>query len=205
MKIAVENISKHYNQNYLFRDLNFQVEKGECLAILGANGSGKTTLIKILCALQHPSSGKITYNEDNSLIDKENLYSHIGLISPYLELYEELTAEENLQFFADMKEINANGWKLVRELCEKFKLSDKLDIRVKAYSSGMKQRLKYILALMGNPGVLFVDEPRTNLDEEGINTVYSLLSNYKKSGILIIATNEKQDLILADKRLTIDS
>ncbi len=205
MKIIAENISKHYNRNYLFRDLNFEVGQGECLAVLGANGSGKTTLIKILCALQRPSSGEILYENENLTIKRDEIYSHIGLVSPYLELYEELTAKDNLDFFADIKGLDESARQHMREICDQFKIADKMHIRVKAYSSGMKQRLKYVLALMDSPQVLFIDEPRTNLDEEGINTVYNLLGDYKKTGVLIIATNEKQDLVLADKRLTIDS
>jgi heme exporter protein A len=205
LKIIAENISKHFNRNYLFRDLNFEVGQGECLAVLGANGSGKTTLIKILCALQRPSSGKILYENENLTIKRDEIYSHIGLVSPYLELYEELTAKDNLDFFADIKGLDESGRQRMREICGRFKIADKMHIRVKAYSSGMKQRLKYVLALMDSPQVLFIDEPRTNLDEEGIKTVYNLLGDYKKKGVLIIATNEKQDLVLADKRLTIDS
>jgi len=205
LKIVAEKISKHFNRHYLFKDLSFKVEQGECLAVLGANGSGKTTLIKILCALQRPSSGKIHYENNNIGIKREDIYSHIGLVSPYLELYDELTAGENLEFFADIKGIDKKERKHVAEICERFNIADKMKVRVKAYSSGMKQRLKYALALMGEPRALFIDEPRTNLDEDGIGTVYDLLESYKKNNVLIIATNEKQDLVLADKRLTIDS
>ncbi len=205
MKIRAENISKHYNRNYLFRNLSFEIGQGECLAVLGANGSGKTTLIKILCALQRPASGKIHYENNGTVIKREDIYAHIGLISPYLELYDELTAKENLDFFAAIKDASENERKEMSKMCSRLKIADKLNVRVKAYSSGMKQRLKYVLALMGAPEILFVDEPGTNLDEEGINIVYDLLRDYKKTGVLVIATNEKQDLILADKRLTIDS
>jgi heme exporter protein A len=204
LKLIAEKLCKHFKKNYLFDNLNFEIEQGESLAILGSNGSGKTTLLKILCALKRPSSGKIIYKAKNNIIKKEDIYANIGLVSPYLELYDELSAQENLNFFADIKNIDDNARKHIGELCEKFKLSDKLNERVKTYSSGMKQRLKYVAALMANPDFLFIDEPRTNLDEHGIEVVYSLLSDYKKSGVLVIATNEKQDLLLADKRLTID-
>jgi heme exporter protein A len=204
LKIIAENLTKHFNRNYLFESLNFEVSAGEALAVLGANGSGKTTLIKILCGLKRASSGKIIYRKGDKILPTEDIYSHIGLVSPYLEFYEELTARENLDFFADMKNIDRRAREKTEELCEKFRLTDKMDVRLKTYSSGMKQRLKYAAALMGGPAALFVDEPRTNLDEKGINTVYELLSEYKKGGALIIATNEKQDLWLADKRLTLN-
>ena len=126
-----------------------------------------------------------------------------GFVGPYLELYEELTAQENLQFFARMKSLK-NAGERIHFLLDKFNLRGRGNDTVKTFSSGMKQRLKYTLSLLNNPEVLLVDEPRANLDEEGIRTVYSVLENHKKDKILIIATNDQDDLKLTDRELSVN-
>jgi heme exporter protein A len=119
-------------------------------------------------------------------------------------LYEDLTAEENLHFFARMKGMG-DAVERIGFLMKRFRLAGREDDLVKTYSSGMKQRLKYVFALLGKPSVLLVDEPRSNLDEEGIATVYEFLSEQKKENILIIATNDHDDLNLTDWTLPIDA
>jgi heme exporter protein A len=174
------------------------------MGITGPNGSGKTTLMRIICYLLQPSEGKVSYRLNNETIEREQIYKHIGFVGPYLELYEDLTARENLRFFAQMKDL-ADSDERIDALLEKFRLQGREDDLVKAYSSGMKQRLKYVFALLNKPSVLMVDEPRANLDEEGIQTVYDILSQQKKENILIVATNEREDLTYTDWTLPIDA
>lgn len=197
MHLTAENISKYFADNRIFKNINFQIKSGQSLAIIGPNGSGKSTLIRILSNLIQPTEGKIIYKNNGTEIKKDNIYKHIGLVGPYLELYQDLSAKENLTFFSKIKGIRESD-KRINDLMKRLKLSGREDDLVKAYSSGMKQRLKYVFAMLGQPEVLFIDEPCANLDEEGIETVYEILAEQKKDKILIIATNDSDDLRFAD-------
>lgn len=203
MILRAKQIVKRYDKHIVLRNINFEVTNGTSLAIIGSNGSGKTTLIKILANLIAPTRGSVVYQQDDKTIPRENIYRHIGLVGPYLQLYQELTARENLYFFARMRNIS-HYKERISELMENLGLKGRENDSVKAYSSGMQQRLKYVAALLHRPEVLLVDEPRSNLDEKGIETVYALLREQKKRGILIIATNDNEDLQLADHTLKVE-
>lgn len=202
-ELFAENITRRFGHLSVLKNISFEIQSGQCLAITGPNGSGKSTLVRILCRLMQPSAGKVTYKEKGEILRDECIYKHIGMVSPYLELYEDLTAGENLDFFAKMKNIK-NYKERMAELLTILNLSGREDDAVKTYSSGMKQRLKYVFALLDRPPFLFVDEPRSNLDESGIGVAYQLLARQKKEHILIIATNDKQDLQFADRIVRLD-
>jgi heme exporter protein A len=203
MKLIAESLSKYFSDFKIFNDISFKVSSGQCLAITGRNGSGKTTLIRVLSHLIQPSKGKLSLSENSTIIEKGNFYKYIGLIGPYLELYQDLTAYENLVFFARMKEIE-NYDNRIKHLMELIGLKGREKDLVKTYSSGMKQRLKYVFALLNEPELLFVDEPRSNLDEQGIQTVYKIFKEQKKVKILILATNDSDDLQFADIRVDLN-
>ena len=152
MKLYLENIEKNFGERRVLRDINFMLESGQSVALVGPNGSGKTTLIKIICGLIRPSRGKVEFSINGDLIDQGEVYKKIGLVSPYLELYEELTAKENLTFFGRIKKISHLDEK-INNLMQRLNLAGREDDPVKTYSSGMKQRLKYVFALLGNPQV----------------------------------------------------
>ncbi len=198
MKLIANNIVKRFGDHLVLKKINFEIETGKALAIVGHNGSGKTTLVKILANLIAPSRGKVEYRlPDGTLVPRERIFEHIGLVGPYLQLYQELSAQENLDFFARMRGLK-NHRERIRALMQILGLQGREHDAVKTYSSGMQQRLKYVSALLHQPEVLLVDEPSSNLDEQGVETVYQLLKEQKQRGILIIATNDKQDLFLAD-------
>lgn len=203
MKLFAENLTKNFDEKSIFKNLTFEAESGSCLAVLGPNGSGKTTLMRILSHLILPTSGTITYSQNNSTIHPEHLFRHIGFLGPYLELYQDLSAMENLQFFSKIRGLK-NFEPRIFDLMERFGLKGREDDLVKTYSSGMKQRLKYVFALLHEPQILFVDEPRSNLDEEGIRLVYEILQQYKQNHLLIMATNDSDDLKLADVRVQVN-
>ncbi len=198
MKLIANNIVKRFGNHLVLKKINFEIETGMALAIVGHNGSGKTTLIKILANLIAPSRGSVEYRlSGGTRVPRERIFEHIGLVGPYLQLYQELSAQENLDFFARMRGLK-NHRERIRDLMQIMGLQGREHDAVKTYSSGMQQRLKYVSALLHQPEVLLVDEPSSNLDEQGVETVYQLLKEQKQRGILIIATNDKQDLFLAD-------
>lgn len=197
MKITAQNLRKDFGEKIIFKNLSFEAESGQCLAVLGPNGSGKTTLLRVMANLTRPTYGELHYLDNGEEIRPDLLYREIGFLGPYIELYQDLSAQENLDFFSRIRGMN-NFTTRISELMETFGLSGREDDAVKTYSSGMKQRLKYVFALLHQPQILFVDEPRSNLDEKGIRAVYEVLNAYKKEHILIMATNDKEDLKLAD-------
>jgi len=202
MKISATGISKYFGDKKIFKEINFVIESGISLAITGPNGSGKTTLIKILSGLMKPTMGKIQYEEKGLVIKQESWFKYLSLVGPYLELYEELSAEDNLLFLARIKNI-PSARQRIKSLMERVNLHGREQDAVKTYSSGMRQRLKYVFALLSDPQILLLDEPTSNLDEEGIGIVYEIMKEQKKEKILIIATNERHDLKYGDKHIAI--
>ena len=194
-KYSVEAVSlnKVFGRRLIFNNINFKFENNGIFGISGPNGSGKSTLIKIIAGITSPSFGKIIHNSNEITIIPEKLHNHIGFVSPYLVLYDEFSAWENLNYFAEIRNVPFDSAK-VNYLLERFLLLNRKDDLVKTYSSGMKQRLKFIFALMHSPQLLLLDEPTSNLDTEGKEKVYSLLRKEAESAIIIIASNEESDL-----------
>ena len=197
MQLIAENIAKSFGNSIIFKRINLEVSNGQCVGIVGPNGSGKTTLIRVLSRLISPTRGQVFYRLNGAEMSREESFKYIGLVGPYLELYQDLTAMENLNFFARVRGLTEYVSK-IDALLEQFGLINRKNDPVKAYSSGMKQRLKYIFALMHEPEILFIDEPRANLDEEGIRTVYQVIEEKKKQSIIILATNDSEDLQFTD-------
>jgi heme exporter protein A len=201
--IQSQNLSKLFGRRLIFRDINFSWAEKGIFGISGPNGSGKSTLVKIVAGLIAPSSGKIIHKNSGGEIIPEKLHNHIGFVSPYLVLYEEFSAWENLKIFAKIRGVEFNSEKVTFYLTQ-FLLENRKNDLVKTYSSGMKQRLKFIFALMHSPEVLIFDEPTSNLDEEGKKVVYKIVNEEGKQRIIIIASNEVKDLELCSEVLLLE-
>ena len=196
-------LNKSFGRRLIFKDINFNWTEKGIFGISGPNGSGKSTLVKIVAGLIAPSFGKIIHNNSNGEIIPEKLHNHIGFVSPYLVLYEEFSAWENLKIFAKIRGVIFNEEKVIYYLTQ-FLLENRKNDLVKTYSSGMKQRLKFIFALMHSPEVLIFDEPTSNLDEEGKKVVYKIVNEEGKQRIVIIASNEVKDLELCSEVLLLE-
>jgi heme exporter protein A len=187
------SLNKVFGRRLIFNNINFKFTDNGIFGISGPNGSGKSTLIKIIAGVTSPSSGKILHNHHSTPVIPEKLHNYIGFVSPYLVLYDEFSAWENLNYFSEIRNVPFNRDK-VNFLLDKFLLFNRKDDFVKTYSSGMKQRLKFIFALMHSPQLLLLDEPTSNLDAEGKEKVYSILQKESGSSIIIIASNDESDL-----------
>ena len=201
--ILSSSLTKSFGRRLIFKEINFSWEKNGIFGISGPNGSGKSTLVKIIAGLISPTKGKIIHKNSDKEIIPEKLHDHIGFVAPYLVLYEEFTAWENLQIFAQIRGIELDKER-VKKLLEDFLIYNRRNDLVKTYSSGMKQRLKFVFALMHLPEVLIFDEPTSNLDEEGKQVVYEIISNEAKERIVVIASNEKKDLDLCNETLFLE-
>lgn len=196
-ELVLESVSKSYGTREVFSSISATARTGQVLAITGPNGSGKSTLIKAVCRLIRPTQGRILWKLDGKEVAAEARRKIVGFVSPDLMLYDELTAAENLTFFAQMR-----GMKLTEEEVEatldRLHLGGRGNDTVGSYSSGMKQRLKYAFALQHNPPLLILDEPTANLDVQGVSFVHSLIESLGKSKCVVIATNEPEEVDLGD-------
>ncbi|MDO8684559.1 MAG: heme ABC exporter ATP-binding protein CcmA [Armatimonadota bacterium] len=186
------NIGKEYGQRKVFSEINAEAPLGSSLAITGRNGSGKSTLLRIIAGLIRPTIGSAIIEIDGKEASQAERRNLVGLVAPDLALYEELTALENLQFFTKVRGMN-RGVKDLRELIARVGLAGREDEPLSSYSSGMKQRVKYAFALLHNPPILLLDEPTANLDAEGVKLVDEIITEHKKEGLLVLATNDKKE------------
>jgi heme exporter protein A len=191
--ITAHDVAKDFNRRQIFRDISFSLSLPSSLAITGKNGAGKSTLSKILAGLIGSTRGSITYTLNDKQVGIEKFKHSIGFVSPYLNLYDEFTALENLQLLSRIRATTQQNEGRMKELLSLVNLWQRRDDLVGTFSSGMKQRLKYAFALLHNPSVLILDEPTSNLDEEGIEFVQRMVKQQKEEGVLIVATNDKEE------------
>lgn len=194
-KIILNNLSKTFERRKIYSNINYTFSGNGIFGIAGSNGSGKSTLIKIIAGILSPTKGTAEIILDNRKIESEELHSVIGFVAPYLILYDEFSAEENLILSAKIRGINYNAEK-TDELFSKFLLYERRKDLLKTYSSGMKQRMKFIFSMIHNPPFLLFDEPTSNLDVEGKESVYSLIKEVSQNSLVLIASNEESDLAI---------
>lgn len=205
VEINCEDLSKTFSGKTIFKNLSFKISSSQSITITGKNGSGKSTLIKLIANLIHASGGKISIEENQKEILRDNWFKKTGLLSPYLNLYDELTASENLEFFYRLKtEKKIFPENEISSLLKRVNLYEKRNEPLKNYSSGMKQKLKLAFALLTDPPILLLDEPLTNLDKDGVDLVYEICREQKEKGILILATNNEEDKELCERTLNIE-
>jgi ABC-type multidrug transport system ATPase subunit len=201
--LELNRLTKIFGRRLVFKDINYKFNSGKVYGIAGSNGSGKSTLSKIIIGINSPTTGKVNHTLNGAELSSLKIHNHIGFVSPYLILYEEFSAEENLKHFAKIRGIEFNS-SLIDSLFSDFKLLERKHDLLKGYSSGMKQRMKYIFALQHNPELLILDEPTSNLDNQGKDAVYEIISKEKNNKLILIASNEDSDLALCDEVLNVE-
>ncbi|HPF06351.1 MAG TPA: ABC transporter ATP-binding protein [Spirochaetota bacterium] len=196
--IHVNKISKRFGKQLLFRDISFSAETGGSYFITGPNGSGKSTMLQIIAGVQKSTAGEILFSGEEKEIPAEERFSHFGFTSPAVNPYDMLTAAENIRFAS-------SGVKDERidEMLNLFGLYPHRSKHAGLYSSGMKQRLKLIIAMIDSPGILLLDEPSNNLDSAGKDILFSEIEKIRNKTLIIIATNEHDEIKLCTKGLDI--
>lgn len=201
LTLSVNRVFKDFNRRSVLRDISFSVSPGESLAITGKNGSGKSTLVKILSGVLSPTRGTIQFTSNGKALDEDEVRPRIGMVSPYLQMYDEFTAFENLELLSKIRDEGVPQRDRMEALFRQFNLWQRKDDMVRTFSSGMKQRLKYIIALTHGPGLLLLDEPTANLDDEGTSAVRDIVAEQEKSALLVVATNEEHEAAWCKKRI----
>ncbi len=203
ISLKAEGLAKRYGFRMIFRDIDFELTAPSSLVICGPNGSGKSTLLRIVTGLESPTKGKIHYSSDKEAVTPENISEYVAYIAPDMNFYHELSGLENLRFFMKVSGRSGSDDDYGRAL-EQVGLDGRGDDFLKEYSTGMRVRLKYALMLLIKPEVMILDEPTSNLDRKGKEIIYNLMEKQKKSGILIFATNEHDEIARAEKKIELD-
>lgn len=201
MDIKLKQLSKRYKFEWIFRDLDYHFEMSKTYAVLGPNGSGKSTLLKVLSGYSTPSKGKIDFLEGDKKLATDKIYPQIGYAAPYIELIEEFTLTEMIDFHSRFKSFQQNI--NTEQLIEILNFSKSKNKEIKYFSSGMKQRLKLVLAICSNTDLLLLDEPTTNLDDEGVAWYQTLIEKFTANRLVIVASNVKHDYHFCTQQLNI--
>ncbi len=196
--VVAKDLSKRFGPRKVFTKLNFELATGDSMAVVGPNGSGKSTLLMTLLGSYRPSKGELTYSNADGPLNRDQTRTVTSLVSPYLNLYDNLSGEENLNFFATVSGKNTTG-REINDLLTRVGLEGRGPDLLRSYSSGMKQRLKYAMAIMTEPAFLFLDEPTSNLDRDGKDIVIGIIEEFRSKAIVIIATNEEEEISLASQ------
>ncbi len=190
MEIRLEGIGKKFGNEWIFRHLDAVVPPNSTLAITGRNGAGKSTLLQIIAGNLSPSAGKISWTLQNRQVDPAQLFRHLTLVAPYQELIEEFTLGEMIRFHFSFKNI-LKGFSLA-DLIAMTGFTDPLHKPIRQFSSGMKQRVKLLLAFFSDVPLILLDEPTMNLDEAGIGWYNLLVRNHTSGRTLVICSNQIQ-------------
>lgn len=202
-EITLENCSKRFNRNWIFRDFNHTFSAGKKYAILGQNGSGKSTLLQCVAGYMALSKGKVHFSNNGVPVPEEQKYQYLTLASPFLELIEEFTLRETVDFHFKMKKLAYLENK--SQIIELTGLEHSIDKQLKFFSSGMKQRVKIALAVFSQTPVLMLDEPCTNFDAQGIAWYRDLISRYTANRLVLVASNQPHEYDFCDEQIEITS
>jgi|Deesub1362B_J571_1020462.scaffolds.fasta_scaffold05440_5 heme ABC exporter ATP-binding subunit CcmA len=188
--IELRDVKKRFGALQVLRGVTLSIEKGEAFALLGPNGAGKTTLIRIVATLLRQDEGEVRVAGYDIREEAREVRRRIGVVSHNPFLYEELTARENLEFYARAYGVAQSR---VDEMLERVNLAEREDDLVATFSRGMKQRLSIARALLHSPEVLLLDEPTTGLDLKGRQDFYTLLEELLGEGATLLMTTHHMD------------
>ncbi len=196
--IEVKNLTKKFKSFAAVDNISFEIKKGEIFGFLGPNGAGKSTTIRMLVTLLRPTSGEAKLDRFDIVRDQDEVRKHIGLVAEKIILYPHLTARENLRFFGQLfhlskDEIDKRASRWIDEL----HMTEWLDSRVETFSTGMKQRINIVRALLTEPDILFLDEPTLGLDPQTTHLIRKFIRELNNRGITVLLTTH--DMLEAEE------
>jgi len=203
MKISLINAGKRFNRDWIFRNINQEFIAGSAYAITGPNGSGKSTLLQVIGGAMIMSEGKAKYelSGKQSEIEVDKAFQYISIAAPYLELIEEMTLQEMLQFHKQFKPFLSNID--IPDIISIIGLKSATQKQIRFYSSGMKQRVKLAQAIFSDVPCVLLDEPSTNLDAAGIELYHQLIRDYCTNRLVIVSSNDEQEYSFCKERISI--
>lgn len=199
MQLKLTNTGKRYNREWIFRHFDYEFLAGKKYAITGSNGSGKSTLLQVIAGSLSHNEGTVQLTVEDKLVTEEKCFQYISLAAPYLELIEEMTANEFLTFHHQFKSLIGSK----EEILSTISLEKAANKQIRYYSSGMKQRLKLAQAFFSDTPILLLDEPTTNLDADGIALYKQLIASHTQSKLVIISSNDLQEYNFCEEVVSI--
>lgn len=190
--IRVQGMEKSYKELHVLRGVDFDVEPGTIFALLGSNGAGKTTMVKILSTLLRPDAGSATVNGFDVATQPLRVRESISLTGQFAAVDEILSGRENLVLVAKLRHLKDPG-QAAEDLLARFNLSDAAARKVSTYSGGMRRRLDIAMSLIGQPEVIFLDEPTTGLDPEARIEVWQVVQELANQGTTVLLTTQYLD------------
>jgi ABC-type multidrug transport system ATPase subunit len=189
MKISLTDAGKRFNRDWIFRHLTYEFSAGRSYAIVGPNGSGKSTLLQVLSGAMQVNEGSTQWSMVNGQLSNEDVYKYVTICAPYLEVVEEMTLIEFLNFHSGFKPFlsSITSEKIISILS----LESAVDKQIRNYSSGMRQRVKLAQAIFSDVPVVLLDEPCTNLDSTGIQLYHNLINDYCKNRMVVVSSNDE--------------
>ena len=191
--LVVEDVSRHFGRRRALSHVTFQATRGTVLGLLGPNGAGKSTLLALLATLLRPSGGRIRYGAHDAAAPSPALRASIGVLGHDLFLYPELTAHENLEFFAGLYAL-ADPHAAAADALRQADLADRAGDAVSSFSRGMRQRVALERALIHRPRLLLLDEPFTGLDDASTAALASRLRSLRQTGAIVVLATHDLDL-----------
>uniref|UniRef100_UPI0040489B07 ABC transporter ATP-binding protein n=1 Tax=Algoriphagus sp. TaxID=1872435 RepID=UPI0040489B07 len=201
-RVKIQKASKRFQNEWVFKNLDLELVSGTTMAVTGGNGSGKSTFLKCLSGAIPLTNGSMEFELDSKSIAQENWFRTLSIATPYLELPEEFTLVEALNFHFQFKR-PLNQWS-VKEIIVLMGLEKHQNKFISQFSSGMKQRVKLALALFSEVQLILLDEPTSNLDKQGIAWYADLVAQYTLDRILVICSNEPREYTFCEKKIRME-
>ena len=202
MNITLEHISKRFQRHWIFKEVNYKFDAPGAYALLGPNGCGKSTLLRIIAGMQSPSAGKVVCSDQGRIMESTDIFRHISFCAPGMELVEELTLTEFLEFHFSFKAL-LPGLDIpgIVGMLGLGKVGHKT---IGDYSSGMKQHVKLAQAIFSDSPVLLLDEPCTNLDQQGVAQYHGWMEQYAAGRLVVVASNDEREYFFCKEKLAIE-
>ncbi len=201
VRITFSGLGKRFGSRTVLKGLSGELRARCVVAVTGPNGSGKSTLLNLLAGVMRPSSGSVSYLATDTPVPRHRWHTLSGVAGPDMAVYEELSALENLRFFARLRGLARTDGELERVLADLGLAARDARRLVATFSSGMKQRVKLAQAVVHEPAVLLLDEPSSNLDETGHDTIAALVKSLRGRAAVAIATNDPREMAWGDERI----
>ncbi|MEL7120382.1 MAG: ABC transporter ATP-binding protein [Bacteroidota bacterium] len=201
LTIKLNQVGKRYKYEWIIKNVNLELLPGHSYAVTGPNGSGKSTLLQILSGYLTPSKGKVQFLQSQKELDINSIYKDLSYAAPYIELVEELTLTEMITFHFQFKK--AQQQISTKEMIDLLGMKSSRHKAIKNFSSGMKQRLKLALAICSKTDLLLLDEPTSNLDQQGVEWYLSLMEKYTADRLMVVASNVEVDFQFCKEKISI--
>lgn len=201
MTISLSDAGKRFNREWIFRHFTYNFEEGTSYAIVGPNGSGKSTLLQVISGSMMTNEGKIQFSNNNKECSAETIYQHVSICAPYLEVVEEMTVTEFLEFHKGFKPF-LQGL-TIDKIISLVGLEKAPHKQIRYYSSGMKQRVKLAQCIFSDTAIVLLDEPCTNLDAEGIDLYQRLIADYCNNRLVVVSSNDKVEYSFCKHHISI--